>query len=42
MSGKKSIDALMLFLLERYRLEENYSRELKKILKKAEDICELG
>jgi hypothetical protein len=42
LSGKKSIDALMIFLLERFRLEEQYSKELKKIVKKAEEISEIG
>jgi hypothetical protein len=41
-TGKKSIDALMVFLLERFQLELHYSKELKKILKKAEEISEIG
>lgn len=42
LSGKKSIDALMIFLLERFRLEEHYSKELKKIVKRVEEITEIG
>ncbi len=40
--GKKAMELLLVLVSEHYKLEENYGRELKKILKKVEELQEIG
>ena len=40
--GKKSMDLLLVLVSEHYKLEETYGREMKKILKKVEELQEIG